>query len=371
MVEKGSVRLTQLSSRGGCAAKWSPGDLKGILAPLVTSGNEGSPFSSELLVGFETSDDAAVLLPHNLTDSSTDDAGAMSATVLTVDFLTPLVDDPYDFGRIAATNALSDVYAMGATPVCALNLLALDSRLGAETARDVLRGGADAVAAAGALIVGGHSIDDPEPKYGLCVMGRANPRQVVRNAGALPGDLLYLTKPLGTGILAAAYKVGAIDALEFQVAIDSMKELNDTASVAMLEACAHAATDVTGFGLAGHLLELLTASGVSAELSWERLPLFPGALVLSKAYCRPSRTFSTLSHVRPHLRQGRLDDETFDDRMGILCDPQTSGGLLVAVAPEDAGRFETTFEQKHRRAPSLIGRIVEDTRCTITFDDAG
>lgn len=321
---------------------------------MLAGANTASPFADDLLLGFETSDDAAVL---RMSDEV--------AAVLTVDFLTPLVDDPYDFGRIAAANALSDVFAMGAVPVCALNVLALDCALGNDVAREVLRGGADAVREAGALIVGGHSVDDPEPKYGLCVMGTVHPKRIVRNEGAVPGDVLFLTKPLGVGLLSAAYKIGEVDAEAFAPAVASMRELNRAGAAAMLESGVHAATDVTGFGLAGHLHEMLAASSVGAVLDWEALPLFAGAWDLSCAYCRPSRTFSIMDFAAPFVRQGALDDEEFDNRMAVICDPQTSGGLIVAVSPERAETFERAFEREAGRAAARIGRVVEDAECKI------
>ena len=309
-----------------------------------------------MLLGFETSDDAAI---YRITDDI--------AAVLTVDFLTPLVDDPYDFGRIAAANALSDVFAMGGKALCTLNILALDCALGNEVAREVLRGGADAVLEAGATIVGGHSIDDPEPKYGLAVFGLIHPDRIIRNEGARVGDVLYLTKPLGVGLLSAAYKIGEVTLERFQPAIDSMKELNCAGGVAMTEAGATAGTDVTGFGLAGHLHEMLEASGVGAELDWNALPLFKGAWDLSCAYCRPNRTFSIMDYAGPFVRQDDLDDEEFDNRMAVLCDPQTSGGILCSIPPERAADFEAAFLREAGRAPARIGRIVEDPERMISF----
>lgn len=323
---------------------------------MLAGANGASPFASNLLLGFETSDDAAV---YRISDDT--------AAVLTVDFLTPLVDDPYEFGRIAAANALSDVFAMGAVPVCALNVLALDCELGNEVARDVLRGGADAVAQAGALIVGGHSVDDPEPKYGLCVFGTVHPERIIRNGGAQVGDVLYLTKPLGVGLMSAAYKIGAIDYEAFKPVIDSMAELNRAGGEAMLAAGAHAGTDVTGFGLAGHLHEMLEASGVGAVINWDALPLFDGAWDLSCRYCRPNRTFSIMDFALPFVRQGNLDDNEFDNRMAVLCDPQTSGGILTAIASESAKLFEQAFERASGRKPACIGRIVEDAEAMIAF----
>lgn len=289
------------------------------------------------------------------------------AAVLTVDFLTPLVDDPYDFGRLAAANALSDVFAMGAKPVCALNILALDCALGTEVASEIMRGGAGAVREAGCFIVGGHSVDDSEPKYGLCVFGVVHPDKIIRNGGARPGDVLYLTKRLGTGLLSAAKKIGECTEEEFRPVIESMCELNRAGGIAAVEAGAHAATDVTGFGIAGHLHEMLEASGCGAEIDFDALPLFDRAWDLSVGYCRPNRTFSIMDFAWPFVDQGNLDDEEFDNRMGVICDPQTSGGLLVAVAPEDAATFETAFEREAGRTPWRIGTFVEDETCHIRF----
>lgn len=310
------------------------------------------------MLGFETSDDAAIYK-----------VGEDVATVMTVDFLTPLVDDPYDFGRIAAANALSDVYAMGGRPTVALNVLALDCALGTGTARDILRGGADAVAAASASICGGHTIDDPEPKYGLCVFGLVDPARVVRNVGAHEGDVLFLTKPIGTGLMSAAYKIGECTLEEFKPAIESMAELNRAAGEAMLAANVHAATDVTGFALAGHLHEMVEDSGLDAVLDFEAIPLFERAWELNLEYCRPSRTFTIMDFAEDFVEQGFLDDEEFDNRMGIMCDPQTSGGMLVAVSPQDASTFEREFEQRNGRAPWRIGSFAAGSGL-IRFADA-
>lgn len=297
-----------------------------------------------MLLGFETSDDAAI---YKVAEDR--------AAVLTVDFLTPLVDDPYDFGRLAAANALSDVFAMGGKPNVALNVLALDCALGTEVAAEILRGGADAVVEAGAVVCGGHTVDDPEPKYGLCVFGSVDPQRIVRNVGAREGDLLYLTKPIGTGLLSAAYKIGEATAEEFAPVVKSMQELNRAGGEAMLLADVHAATDVTGFGLAGHLHEMVADSGLDAVLDFEHIPLFDRAWELCIAYCRPNRTFSIMDYAEGFVEQGSLDEDEFDNRMGILCDPQTSGGLLVAVPPRMGEVFEREFEQRSGRKPWRIG----------------
>lgn len=317
------------------------------------------PGASNLLLGFETSDDAAV---WQLSDEF--------AAVLTADFFTPVVDDPYEFGRIAAANALSDVFAMGATPLIALNLLALDSSLGSSVAADILRGGADAAAEAGAIVAGGHTIDDDEPKYGLSVFGTVNPQRIVRNDGAQAGDVLYLTKPLGTGIITAALKIGSVTKTQARPAIESMMQLNKEASQAMLAANAHACTDVTGFGLAGHLHEMLAASGVSAVIDFHALPLFEGVWDLSCAYCRPNRAFSIMDAAEAYVEQGTLDDDEYDNRMGVICDPQTSGGLLVAVSSDGAEIFEREFEELTGRIPAKIGQIADGDTGVIRFVDA-
>lgn len=317
------------------------------------------PGASNLLLGFETSDDAAV---WQLSDEL--------AAVLTADFFTPVVDDPYEFGRIAAANALSDVFAMGATPLVALNLLALDSSLGSSVAADILRGGADAAAEAGAIVAGGHTIDDDEPKYGLSVFGTVNPQRIVRNDGAQAGDVLYLTKPLGTGIITAALKIGSVTETQARPAIESMMQLNKEASQAMLAASAHACTDVTGFGLAGHLHEMLAASGVSAVIDFHALPLFEGVWDLSCAYCRPNRAFSIMDAAEAYVEQGTLDDDEYDNRMGVICDPQTSGGLLVAVSSDGADIFEREFEELTGRIPAKIGQIADGDAGVIRFVDA-
>ena len=292
-----------------------------------------------------------------------------TAAVLTVDFFTPVVDDPYEFGRVAGANALSDVFAMGAKPHVALNLLALDSELGPQVAGEILRGGADAAHAAGAFVAGGHTIDDDEPKYGLCVFGTVDPNRIVRNEGARPGDVLYLTKRIGTGIMSAAVKNDLISHEEFRPAVESMMELNIAGGEAMVAAGVHAATDVTGFGLAGHLHEMLEASGTSAVVDFSALPLFDRVWELSCAYCRPNRAFSIMDLAEEYVSQGSLDDDEYDNRMGVVCDPQTSGGILAAIPPDEADRFEAEFARRGGRAPWKIGRIEDGKPGTISFSD--
>ena len=313
---------------------------------------------SDMLLGFETSDDAAV---YRLTDDL--------AAVLTVDFLTPIVDEPYLFGRIAAANALSDIYAMGAEPKVALNLLALDSKLGTDVAQEILRGGADAVGEAGAVTAGGHTIDDAEPKYGLTVFGTIRPDAIIRNKSAQPGDLLYLTKALGTGIMNSALTAGLETEEGLQPVFASMMELNAGGAEAMKEAGVHAATDITGFGLAGHLYEMLVASGCSALLSWKAVPVFEGVWEYSRQYCRPGRSFSVMDYVDGFVIQDGLDDTEYDTRMGILCDPQTSGGLLVAIPPQNQEAFEEAYKRHCGRGITAIGTVTGGTPGMMSFLD--
>jgi selenide,water dikinase len=305
--------LTSLSHGAGCGCKLSAADLRPIVAGLPR------PADPRVLVAADTADDAGVVqLAEDL------------AIVQTVDFFTPIVDDPYAFGRIAATNALSDVYAMGGRPVSALNLVAYPlTTLGPDVLAEILRGGADAAAAAGAAIVGGHSIDDPEPKYGLAVTGVVHPSRVLTNAGGRPDDALVLTKPLGAGAVATAIKRGlAQDGLVTR-AVEIMTTLNDRAADQARAAGAHALTDVTGFGLLGHVHELAAASGVAAEIDAEAVPAIEGVLDL----LADDRALAGGS------KRNRADAEGFtawsdgvsETRRRLLADAMTSGGLLAAV----------------------------------------
>ena len=332
-----AVPLTSLSHGAGCGCKIGAAQLRPIVAGLPASADP------RVLVGTATSDDAGVV---RLSDDL--------AIVQTVDFFTPIVDDPYAFGRIAATNALSDVYAMGGTPVSALNLVAYPlDRLGPEVLAEILRGGADAATAAGAAIVGGHSIDDPEPKYGLAVTGTVHPDRVLTNAGGRAGDALVLTKPLGAGTVATAIKRGLADPELVERAIEVMTTLNARASAQALEAGAHALTDVTGFGLLGHLHELALASGLAAEVDASAVPAIEGVLDLLAG----ERALAGGS------QRNRADAEGFaayadgvgEARRRLVCDAMTSGGLLAAVAPNRAARMEGW----------VVGRLVEGEPGTI------
>jgi selenide,water dikinase len=300
-------RLTQYASGGGCACKVPPGELERVLAGLPTGGASG-----DLLVGLDDGDDGAVVRIEG-----------DRAVVLTADFFTPVVDDAYDWGRIAAANALSDVYAMGGEPLVAVNLLAWPrDRIPFELAAEVLRGGADVCTEAGCHLAGGHSIDDPEPKYGLAVTGLADAGRLLRNDAGTAGVPLTLTKPLGLGILNNRHKAtGEV----FPEAVATMTTLNRDASRADLAAGASCATDVTGFGLLGHLYKLCRASGVTAVLDAAAVPFLDGVRDSLAAGYVPGGSRRNLDWVRPHLDAGVSDDE-----LVLLADAQTSGGLLVA-----------------------------------------
>jgi selenide, water dikinase len=279
-------------------------------------------------------DDPAVLV-----DASTADDAAVyrldedRALVVTADFFTPIVDDPYDFGRVAAANALSDIYAMGARPLLALNLVAFPRRLlGQGILEAILRGGGALAREAGVAVLGGHSIDDAEPKYGMCVVGEVRPADVVRNSTARPGDVLVLTKPIGTGVIATAIKAGAAPAGSVAAAIASMTTLNRRASEAMLRHGVHACTDVTGYGLLGHLLEMVTASGVSARIDPSSVDRLPAARELAAAGHIPGGTHRNLKDLEGSVDWGDTDGVT----RTLLADAQTSGGLLMALAPDAA-----------------------------------
>jgi selenide,water dikinase len=299
-----------------------------------------------LLVGADTLDDAAV---YRLTDEI--------ALVQTVDFFTPVVDDPYDFGRIAAANAFSDIYAMGGRPLTALNIVCFPSgALPLEYLARILQGGAETARLAEAIIVGGHTIDDPEPKYGLAVTGVVKPGQELTNATAAPGDVLVLTKPLGTGVVATAIKQGSASVEAVAAATATMATLNrDGAEVA--RACgARALTDVTGFGLLGHLSEVCRASRVAAEVWYERLPLLPEAEMLAQQGVIPGGTKRNLEYVQPWT--------SFDPGLQLwqqlLCaDAQTSGGLILVVPPERAAEVVQALESRNTPAAAVIGRILE------------
>lgn len=297
-----------------------------------------------LLVGSDTLDDAAV---YRLNDEI--------ALVQTVDFFTPVVDDPYDFGRIAAANAFSDIYAMGARPLTALNIVAFPSGvLPLDYLGRILQGGAETARLASATIVGGHTIDDPEPKYGLAVTGIIKPGEEMTNAGAAPGDLLVLTKPLGTGVIATAIKLGRASPDVISAATASMAHLNRDAAEVAREQGVRGLTDVTGFGLLGHLGEMCRASGAGADLWFDRLPFLPGAEDLARQGVAPGGTRRNLEYVEPWT----AFDERIEPWQRLLCaDAQTSGGLLLCVSPERVEAVVRALESLSTPAAAVIGRV--------------
>ncbi len=340
------IRLTQMVAAGGCAAKMGPGDLKKVVAKLAPC------VDPRLLVGPETLDDAAVV---KLSDDL--------AICFTTDFITPLVDDPRDWGRIAATNAISDVYAMGGTPLLALNLVCWSNCLPSEMLSEVLAGGAFAAAAAGCMVGGGHSIHDKEPKYGMAVIGTVHPDRILCNRGARPGDIIYLSKPLGTGIICTALKSGDATEEERAAAVNAMTTLNRAASEAAIEAGAHALTDVTGFSLMGHLCGMLgDDNSLGASISCGSLPLLPGVLRHIREETIPGGAFRNRDTYGSRVDIASGVDEGY----GIaIFDPQTSGGLMAAIAPEMAKRFEDKAKDRGVRV-SRIGEFNESGRITIT-----
>jgi selenide,water dikinase len=305
-------RLTQYAHGGGCACKIAPGELESIVADLANAGAAPGALG-ELLVGLADGDDAAVVRI----------AGGQGI-VLTTDFFTPVVDSPYDWGRIAAANALSDVYAMGGLPLMAVNLLAWPRDvLPFELAREVLRGGLDVARSAACHVAGGHSVDDPEPKYGMAVTGLVDPDRLMRNDAAVAGQPLSLTKPLGLGMLNSRHKAtGEV----FPHAIDAMVTLNRDAAIAAVAAGVRAATDVTGFGLLGHLLKMVRASGVTAIIDAGAVSYLDGARKSLRDGYVPGGTRRNLAWVQPHTDLSAVDE----DEALLLADAQTSGGLLLA-----------------------------------------
>jgi len=316
-----SVPLTSLARAGGCAAKYAAARLEGLLAGLVPVE------SDDLLVGLDPADDAAV---YRL--------DAERAIVFTVDFFPPLVDDPRTFGAIAATNALNDVFAMGGAPLVALSIAAFPEELPTEVLGEVLAGADERVRAAGAILAGGHTIRDDEPKYGLAVVGTVRPDALWPKAGARAGDLLYLTKPLGTGIVLEAHRDGTAPSGALDAAVASMTELNRAAADVLRPFAPNAVTDVTGFGLLGHVHELASRSGVRVVIHAGELPLLPGALELARDGVRTGGDRRNREYAGPHVETSA--DEALE---ALAYDPQTAGGLLVSMPVERAAVLEATF----------------------------
>jgi selenide,water dikinase len=333
-------RLTSLSHGGGCGCKIAPGVLAEIL-----KGSAALPVPPELMVGIETADDAAV---YKLNDEQ--------ALIATTDFFMPIVDDPFDFGRIAATNAISDVYAMGGKPIMALALVGMPiSVLPQETIRRILEGGESVCRAAGIPIAGGHTIDSVEPIYGLVALGLVHPAKVRRNADARAGDRLVLGKPLGVGVLSAALKKEALDTAAYAQMIATTTKLNTPGPELAELPGLHALTDVTGFGLAGHALELARGAGCTVAIDWARVPLLAGVRDLAgKGFVTGAsgRNFAAYGH------EIALPSAFADADRALLSDPQTSGGLLVSCAPDSVADVLAIFERHGFAAAAEIGEVL-------------
>ena len=302
---------------------------------------------ADLLVGSSTGDDAAV---YRLDDKT--------ALVITVDFFTPITDDPYEFGLVAAANSLSDVYAMGGRPLVALNVVGFPAALATEMLGDVLRGGYDKAAEANCLIVGGHTVDDNEPKYGLSVVGLVEPGKQVSNAGAQPGDVLVLTKPIGTGIVTTACKAGVAPPGSVETAVETMATLNRAASEAMMEVGANSCTDITGFGLMGHLTSMMRASGTEGRIVRSQIPVLPGATELLEQGIAPGGTRRNEDGVAAYVDWS--DDLTDDDRL-LLCDAQTSGGLLISVPEARLSQLLSALETRGVNTRAVVGSVTDGT----------
>ena len=281
-----------------------------------------------------------------------------TALIQTVDFFPPIVDDPYSFGQIAVANALSDVYAMGGKPLTALNIVGFPVALPKEILGSILVGGSDKAQEAGVLIVGGHTVDDEEPKYGLSVTGIVRPGDEVTNAGAQPGDNLVLTKPIGTGVITTAAKQGVAPEDVLDTAVGIMSQLNDAAAHAMNEVGAHACVDVTGFGLLGHLRGMTRASGVGASLSFDSIPFIPGASELAESGVAPGGTHRNLDSLEADVA---WDDSITDVQKILLADAQTSGGLLISVSEDSTAALLSSLEEHGVQTRAVIGSITDET----------
>ncbi|SDY53826.1 selenophosphate synthase [Collimonas sp. OK242] len=334
-----NIKLTSFSHGGGCGCKIAPG----VLAEILKNSN-GFPLPKELMVGIETADDAAV---YKLNEEQ--------ALIATTDFFMPIVDDPYDFGRIAATNAISDVYAMGGTPIMALALVGMPiDKLPLEVIGKILRGGESICAEAGIPIAGGHTIDSVEPIYGLVVLGLVHPSKVKRNAGAKAGDKLILGKPIGVGILAAALKKGALDAAGYAALISNTTKLNKPGRLLSELAGVNALTDVTGFGLLGHMLELARAAKLSARLEMGAIPLLPQVQQLAE---QGYITGASGRNWNGYAHDVTLADSITAVQRSLLSDPQTSGGLLVSCDPAAVEQVLELFRREGFADAAVIGEM--------------
>jgi selenide, water dikinase len=342
-----SIRLTQMAKRAGCAAKQPPGYLLPLLSHIPDFKDPN------VLVGSATADDAAV---YKLSDEL--------ALVVTTDFFTPIVDAPGDFGAIAAANALSDIYAMGGQPLLALNLVGFpDDKLSIEVLADILRGAADKAGEAGIAIVGGHTIKAEEPTFGLCVVGSVHPEKVLTNAGAQPGDMLVLTKPIGLGVITTAAKNNEDGLAAIGLAIDVMRTLNKTAAEVVAEFDVHALTDVTGFGLLGHLRNVTSASSVHARIWADAVPIIPAAREYVLKGIAPGGTHANWRFLNDWVT---YEDGISKEEQLLLCDAQTSGGLLACISDGEAHDLVRALHDAGVEKAALVGQIVGDPPGKIT-----
>jgi selenide, water dikinase len=339
-----SPRLTALAHGGGCGCKIAPGVLRDILSNM-----KGFALPPALLVGIDTSDDAAVYLLNE-----------HQALIATTDFFMPIVDDPFDFGRIAATNAISDVYAMGGTPIFALALVGMPiSVLSTDTIGQILAGGQSVCQAAGIPIAGGHSIDSVEPIYGLVVLGLAHPSRIKRNASAQAGDVLVLGKPLGVGVLSAALKKEQLSTQGYAQMIATTTRLNTPGPELAAIGGVHAMTDVTGFGLAGHALELARGAGVDVHIAWSSVPLLEGVRELAELGHITGASARNWSGYGADVQLPASGFDAIDQ--ALLSDPQTSGGLLVSCAPESLDAVMAVFERHGFAQAAVVGQVTPQT----------
>jgi selenium donor protein len=340
-MKKTDVKLTSMVKTSGCAAKLAPSDLHSVIdsLPLMKDDN--------LVAGFETADDALI---YKIDEDR--------VCIETVDFFPPMVDDPYTFGQVAAANALSDAYAMGSKPAVCMNLMCFPACLELSIMRKILEGGLDKANEAGAVIAGGHTISDPTPKYGLCVTSFAKLKDVWQNSGAKPGDVLVLTKALGTGIAMTAAKAEMAEKETFDAAVESMTTLNKRAYETAKDLSVHAATDVTGFSLMGHSYEMASGSNVTIEIDSGKINLFPGVMELAEMGLLPEGRYNNGEYLK-----GKIDFSPTLSRamIDVLFDPQTSGGLLLSLSESDASIFIARFGYPG----AIIGRVTEFSGCSI------